>query len=132
MKNEICSEREPYDRAYRKFAGRGVYGCVMYAKEGNRPSMHKKTPEATADLIKKCWHSDPKIRPSFKTIVNQFIIDPSLNMPGPDFAKIYGNAKEAPPEQPKIVQIKQKSAKTLAPKAPQAQPELLVPGRLME
>ncbi len=99
----------------------------MYAKEGNRPKMHKNTPEATADLIKKCWDPDPKIRPSFKTIANQFIIDPLLNMPGPDFAKIYGNAKEAPPAPPKIVQIKPKSAKTLAPKAPQALPKMSLP-----
>lgn len=36
-----------------------------------RPNIPKKTPEAFARLMKKCWDRDPNRRPSFREIIKE-------------------------------------------------------------
>ncbi|POG79906.1 hypothetical protein GLOIN_2v1745849 [Rhizophagus irregularis DAOM 181602=DAOM 197198] len=44
------------------------HGLVYQILDGKRPKITDETPEDFANLIKKCWNSDPKKRPSAKKI----------------------------------------------------------------
>jgi predicted Ser/Thr protein kinase len=70
MLNEVIQEEEPYSDQFRNFLGRGPFAAVNYARLGNRPSIHSRTPIFLKNFIKKCWNHDPRSRPSFQQIFN--------------------------------------------------------------
>ena len=52
------------------FAGKnGVQVSVAVVTKGLRPAMPPNTPPVIADLIVKCWDTNPDIRPSFDEIL---------------------------------------------------------------
>ena len=43
----------------------------MVLQKDLRPEIPKDTPEPFANLMRRCWDRNPKIRPSFKQILNE-------------------------------------------------------------
>ncbi|CAF3781527.1 unnamed protein product [Rotaria sp. Silwood1] len=70
MLNEIIQEEEPYADQFRNFLGRGPFAAVNYARLGNRPRISSRTPPFLKNFIEKCWHRDPRSRPTFQQIFN--------------------------------------------------------------
>ena len=66
--NELVTEEEPYADQWKNFDGRGPFGAANYAKQGNRPTLRGKASEFVESLIKKCWHGNPEMRPSFENM----------------------------------------------------------------
>ncbi|CAF1042443.1 unnamed protein product [Rotaria magnacalcarata] len=71
MLNEIIQEEEPYTDQFRNFLGRGPFAAVNYAKLGNRPRIKSGTPTFLRNFIERCWHRDPRSRPTFEQIFNE-------------------------------------------------------------
>ena len=71
--NEVVQEQEPYYECLMDFHGKGPNAAVMRAKEGHRPMMLKKTPEAIKTLIQACWAPDATRRPLFGVIVGMLM-----------------------------------------------------------
>ncbi|KAL6066019.1 Serine/threonine-protein kinase drkD [Balamuthia mandrillaris] len=46
--------------------------------DGDRPEIPAACPPKLAELIKKCWHADPQVRPSFQAILESKILDDGL------------------------------------------------------
>lgn len=49
----------------------GLQVSIEVLNNDMRPTIPKKTPDAFAKLMKKCWDRDPFKRPSFKDIIKQ-------------------------------------------------------------
>lgn len=47
----------------------GLQVSIEVLNNDMRPTIPKKTPDAFAKLMKKCWDRDPFKRPSFKDII---------------------------------------------------------------
>ena len=71
--NEVVQEQEPYYECLMDFHGKGPNAAVMRAKEGHRPMILKKTPEAIKTLIQACWALDATRRPLFGVIVGMLM-----------------------------------------------------------
>ena len=71
--NEVVQEQEPYYECLMDFHGKGPNAVVMHAKEGHRPMILKKTPEAIKTLIQACWAPDSRRRPLFGVIVGMLM-----------------------------------------------------------
>ena len=71
--NEVVQEQEPYYECLMDFHGKGPNAAVMRAKEGHRPMILKKTPEAIKTLIQACWAPDATRRPLFGVIVGKLM-----------------------------------------------------------
>eukprot|EP00899_Mesostigma_viride_P016615 jgi/Mesvir1/24955/Mv16927-RA.2 len=76
LMNEVISEQQPYDDQGFHFFGRGPYAAVQYAKQGNRPTIAPHVTPFVKDLIQRCWHKDPKQRPTFEEILTVHLLDP--------------------------------------------------------
>ena len=66
--NEVMQEQEPYYECLVDFHGKGPYAVVMHAKEGHRPAVFSKSPEALKTLIQACWAPDPVQRLLFDAV----------------------------------------------------------------
>ena len=71
--NEVVQEQEPYYECLMDFHGKGPNAVVMHAKEGHRPMILKKTPEAIKTLIQACWAPDSRRRPLIGVIVGMLM-----------------------------------------------------------
>jgi len=41
---------------------------------GKRPSMPSNCPAMMVDLINRCWHQDPRMRPTFEQIIEEKVL----------------------------------------------------------
>lgn len=62
---EIASREPPYRQLT------GVEVSMEVLNNDLRPSVPKKTPEAFARLMKRCWDREPARRPGFKEIIKE-------------------------------------------------------------
>jgi len=61
---EVLTRKQPY-------AGRNFMGVSLDVLEGRRPAIPNDCVAAFKKLMKKCWHSDAKKRPSMEEVVTQ-------------------------------------------------------------
>lgn len=85
--NELVSEEEPYSEQARHVLGKGAFGAAMHAAQGNRPAVRvppkllddNSGQEASATplvaLVQQCWHSEARVRPTFKQCVERISAD---------------------------------------------------------
>lgn len=76
---EIVTRRTPYQGMIKSHAGpSGIAGAAAATLKaiqdiiaGMRPIIPDRCPPRMADLIRRCWHSDPNARPDFQTICDE-------------------------------------------------------------
>ena len=70
LMNEIVTEEEPFADQLTMMLGRGPFAAANMAVQGKRPTMSTRQGRALENLIKSCWHEDPKKRPTFAELRN--------------------------------------------------------------
>jgi serine/threonine protein kinase/GTPase SAR1 family protein len=76
---ELYAQAHPFDEYKFEF----MTELERAIKEGKRPTIPEDCPEDYGNFIRQCWDSDPALRPSFKSIIED-ILPPLINKYAPE------------------------------------------------